>query len=354
MRKSILSLSSLILIGALFLTGCTGVGVASSWPGLSVKDQTAYLANSTSVEAIKVSDGSSIWRYPEKIDAKVTYYAPPAPTPDGQLIIGDYSGTLTSLDAQTGKQKWTFKPTQGRWIAAPLVTSKMIYAPNADGILYALDLSGNLKWKFETGNPIWSTPVTDGKVLYLTSMDQNVYAIGIDSGNKIWATSLKGAILGSPVLSEDGLSIYAGSLNKEIYSLKTEDGSVTWKISLKDGIWEGPKLEKGSLYVGDLSGNFYSISTKDEKISWTYQSGGSIVSTPAIVGEKVYFTNEAGALISLTLDGKPVSTKSISDKLYASPVPAGELILVPFSGKDQLLIALDQNGNQVWTFAPPK
>jgi len=38
----------------------------------------------------------------------------------------------------------------------------MIYAPNADYNLYALDLKGQLQWTFEADQSIWGAPVSDG------------------------------------------------------------------------------------------------------------------------------------------------------------------------------------------------
>jgi outer membrane protein assembly factor BamB len=353
MRKNLLPLITSVLLATVLLTACSGALTASSWPGLTTDGTTAYLAHGTEVDAVKVGDGSIVWRYPEKVDAKLSYYAAPVLTKDNQLIIGDYVTTLTGLNAQTGVKNWAFTEATGRWIASPLVTDSLIYAPNADGTLYALDLTGHLKWKFKAGNALWSSPVTDGKVIYLPCMDQNLYALNKDTGEKIWAANLKGALLGSPVISEDG-TIYTGTLNNELDAIKASDGTVLWKVTLKGGVWSGPLLYQDTLYLGDMSGNFYAISTKDQKTSWTYVTTGGIVSTPMIAADKVYFTNEVGALTTLDLTGKLISSRSIYEKLYSSPVLAGEKILIPFSGKDQLIVAVDQNGNQLWTFALPK
>jgi outer membrane protein assembly factor BamB len=342
-----------LLLAVVFLTGCTGGLAASGWPGLSTDGTTAYLAHGLEVDAVRVSDGGVVWRYPEKTDAKISYYAAPALTKDNQLIIGDYADNLTSLNAQSGVKNWVFAEAKGRWISAPLVTDTMIYASNTDFNLYALDLTGHLKWKFKTNNYNWSTPVTDGTLVYLPSMDQNLYALNKDTGEKVWAINLKSALLGSPAVSTDG-TLYVGTLNKEVIAIKATDGTILWKVSLKDNIWASPILYKDVLYIGDLKGSFYAISPKEQKILWTYDSTGGIVSSAMIVSDKIYYTNESGSLVSLDLSGKLISSRPVSDKLYSSPVLAGDKILIPFSGKDQLIIAIDQNGNQLWTFAPPK
>ncbi len=76
---------------------------------------------------------------------------------------------------------------------------------------YALDLNGNLLWKFETGEPIWATPTTDGKFVYVASMDHHVYALDPATGQEQWKTDMGAAIIFTPTLSEEGI-LYLATL----------------------------------------------------------------------------------------------------------------------------------------------
>ncbi len=150
MRKISIPLA-IILILAFVLSGCTGTGIASSWPGILVQEDTIYTAYGQGVYAVSAGNGSLVWRYPEKA-GKASFYARPTLTQDGQLIVGDYNNELHGLDAKTGTVRWTFKG-EGRWIAQPVVESDTIYAANGDRNLYAINLNGGLVWKFQDKEP---------------------------------------------------------------------------------------------------------------------------------------------------------------------------------------------------------
>lgn len=61
---------------AFVLSGCTGTGIATSWPGILVHEDTIYTAYGQGVYAISAANGSLVWRYPEKA-GKVSFYATP-------------------------------------------------------------------------------------------------------------------------------------------------------------------------------------------------------------------------------------------------------------------------------------
>ena len=154
--NKILLLLPLVLI-SIFLSACNSAAYAStSWHGLTNDTDTAYLAAGSQVYAIDVKSGSENWRYPDKANAKITFYTPPVLTPDGQLIVPSYDYKLYSLNPKTGSENWIFSGSKNRLIGSPLVTETMIYQPSADGFIYAIDMNGKQVWSQETGGPAWA------------------------------------------------------------------------------------------------------------------------------------------------------------------------------------------------------
>jgi len=174
-----LTLISLLVLGSLILSACTGQAVSNNWHGVAADSERAYVANGSYVYAVDLKNGNEIWRYPEKADSKLSFFATPVLTADGQLLIGS-AGTKNysffSLDPSTGKEKWSepFNDNEGAWLASPLVFNDKIYAPNTDGFVYILDMNGKqIADPIELGGALWAAPVTDGKLLYIAALDHS-------------------------------------------------------------------------------------------------------------------------------------------------------------------------------------
>ncbi len=345
-----------MLISAFILSGCAGgaATAASSWPGVSVDQDIAYVAYNQHVYAVDINTGLEKWRFPAEGNNNTTFYAPPALSPDNQLIVGGYNNTLYSLNPETGQESWTFTDATDRYIGSALVTEKGIYAPNANATLYALDTTGKLQWQFTTDEPQWAQPTSDPDCtcIYLSSMDHRIYSIDSQDSSLNWQTEpLGGSIVGSPMLSSEDV-LYTGTFNSEILALDASNGQILWRSTTGNWVWGGPKLYDGIIYAGDLDGNFYALNADDGTVAWQIQPDAAITESPLITDEAIYISTESGTLYSVNHNGATRWTKEIGTSLHSSPVSAGDKILVAPTGGDELLIALDTNGNQLWTFIP--
>lgn len=345
---------------ALLISACSeSVTTASSWPGITTDDQTAYVAYNQQVYAIQLQNGSLKWQFPQEPSNTAAFYADPALTPDGQLIVGGYNHVLYSLNPENGAVNWEFSEAQNRFIAAPLVYEESIYVPAADETLYALTLDGQLRWKFTTDEESWAQPVADGncRCLFLPSLDHHIYAISLEDGSQIWQTeSLNGAIVGTPALSADNI-LYAGTFSSAIIAIDAATGKTIWRAPTEGWVWSGPTLVDNRLYVGDLSGYLYALNTSDGSKIWELtpeQLDGQIVGSPLVVDDSIYITTENGTLYNLSLDGNINWSQVVGGKLYTSPRLAGELILVAPVQAEGLLIAYSKEGVKQWSYTPEK
>jgi len=362
-RKNPILFSLAILLLTSLLTSCMGGAgqVKSNWPEMLVdtESETVYLSAGPHLYAINLTNGSERWHFPSEADNKVSFYAAPALTSDNQVILAGYDHIVYSLDPANGTEKWRFAEATDTFVASPLVLESGIYAPSSDNFLYALGLSGNFIWKFETDEDQWSTPVTDGKTIFLAAMDHRLHALDIETGNQLWESeALGGAIAGSPALVPDGV-LYIGTIAEEMLAIDSGDGSVLWRVPAGGWIWSGPLLAGGRLYYGDMDGSVYAVDSTNGSIIWRIQpdtgEDRAITGTPLVIGDTLYFGAASGTLYAVNLsDGSPRWNKVLDGKLHSGPVGAGERILVAPTAGDQLLVALDQNGNQVWAFSQQK
>jgi eukaryotic-like serine/threonine-protein kinase len=373
MKKKITLMAVGFLVIALLVSGCTAVGLATSWPGLEHTAQLSYLAFGNFVYAIKNTDGTLAWKYPQDAKRDTTFFA--APAYDNNLVVfGDYTKNLYAVDAATGQEKWTFTEAGDKYVASPLIKDGIIYAANSDGHLYTLDTNGKLLWRFKTGKANWSSPVTDGTNLYLGSMDHFVYAlkliysqdeIGADELGKriaiqkpLWSTDLKTAIFGSPVLDGQG-KLYATTLGGGLFALETGNGNLLWTYSasgkLKD-VWSSPIVVDDIIMVGDSKGSIYAVDAGSGAEKWPkpVEAGTAVIGGGVSLAGKAALVTTGGKFLILNSDGSESWSKTFSQPIYTSPVVDGEDVYLASIGQNYLLTKIDLNGREFWSFNPPK
>jgi outer membrane protein assembly factor BamB len=355
--KTLLVISTLLLL-SFFISSCSSAIYASTgWHGLTASTDTAYLAAGSQIHAVDLNTGNEKWLFPSKVDSKISFYANPILTPDGQLLVAGYNHILYSLDPASGTEKWSFTGSGNRLIGSPLVTQDMIYQPSTDGNIYALDLKLTKVWEATTGGPLWSQPATAPgcNCIYVASMDHMVYSFDAPTGKQLWKSQdLEGALVGTPAVSSDGV-LFIGTFNKEMIALDATNGTVKWRKPTLDWVWSGPALANNVLYFGDLAGNFYAMNAVDGTTLWHIQPSNAIVDTPEVVGDKIYFTTEADKMYIVSTAGAIILSPAIGGIIYSSPVIVGDTILVAPTGiPTTLLVATNMDGTQKWTYPPAK
>jgi outer membrane protein assembly factor BamB len=347
-----------LIVASFVLSACAGGAVASSWPGLTVAGETAYVSFNQYVYAINLSNGSETWRFPAQPIRSATFFAPPALSEEGKIAVGSYAHVLYGLNA-SGQQSWQFEDARSSYVAGAALDDDMIYAPNGDGKLYTLDGNGQVKWKFESKNALWASPVIDGDRIYLAAMDHIIYCLDKAGGNVIWQTEdLGGALVDAPTLSPDGV-LYVGTFNNEVIAVSAKDGEVLKRFTAGGWVWSSPLLYEGRIFFGDLNGNMFAIDAETFEQAWKITpetvAKKQILGSPAVLDGKLFFTSETGNLFIIDPEnGAVLSTKTIGGKLLAGPVATDDLVLVAPNGMDAVLIALDADGNQRWSFVPAK
>ena len=130
------------------------------------------------LDATKTGDITTtgvIWDY-KKIHRTISTVSIDPET--GLLFIGDFSGFLHCLDAETGKVYWTYDMKAHMW-GSTLVADGKVYAGDEDGDFVVLAATKEKKVLSETnlGAPVYSTPVVANGIIYLAS-NTHLYALG--------------------------------------------------------------------------------------------------------------------------------------------------------------------------------
>ncbi len=363
----------LLIVVAGLLAGCSPAAATSNWPGMAVRDEFVYLADGNHIYTLRLADGTQATipavnagdepvplRFPNQPDtSKMTFFAQPAFTSDGQMVFPNSSPnehSFYSIDPSNGDVNWTFNASKGTWIAGAITIGDVILAPDGEGVLYGLSNSGEELWQLKASDHgLWSHAVTDGEAAYLTTVDHFVYAINPQTGNVLWKTELDNVLMSSPAVDVANGTLYIGSLSGKLIALNAANGKVVWTTQLKGGIWSAPAVDGETLYLGTVDGQigtFYALNAQDGSVLWKNEEAASIIGGALVLEDQVVYVTEAGLVQSRNKEGSSVWQANIEGKLYSAPVLANDLVLVaPTQGKF-LLAAYNLSGAQQWVFTP--
>ncbi|MDD5288655.1 MAG: PQQ-binding-like beta-propeller repeat protein, partial [Dehalococcoidales bacterium] len=290
-HKIILVALSVLILGALVVTGCMGTAVSSGWAGGAVSDGKLFVASMTGkIIAIEASTGT-ILGDPVQLampasgglsclpsscggqsSSSVVIYASPAVR--GQIVYvggsdGKISGYSFADNALREDPEWLY-PRQGTMsgaiIGGIIVANDRVYFATSNGTVYALNADGLYKeWTYNIGGKVWSAPIIDGNTLYIGGLNKKVYALNGTDGTKMWEYETAGAISSTPVVY-DG-KVYIGDYDRQFYALDAVTGNLVWEFpttgkdetSPQNWFWAKPLVLNGIVYAPCLDGNVYAL-----------------------------------------------------------------------------------------------
>lgn len=209
------------------------------------------------------------------------------------------------------------------------------------------------KWHQALKGGIYSTPVTDGKSLYIGDDVGVMYALDLQTGKIRWTFNTGMRIVGSPAVS-DGVVVF-GSANYTIYGLDAKTGKELWKLTTQQAVMGAATIDNGVAYIGGGDGKMYAIDIHSGKVKWSFDELQNYVLTrPLVYNDKLYFGCWDTYFYALNLaDGSLVwkwSNGKGNPKLSPAsvwPVVADDKIFI--TAPDRYFTCLDaETGEQVW------
>jgi len=85
-----------------------------------------------------------------------------------------------------------------------------------------------IKWKFQTGGHVISSPAVTNSAAYIASTDGNLYAVDLESGAQKWKLALGVRATASPAV--DNGTIYLGTYSGRFYAVDAATGKLKWKF----------------------------------------------------------------------------------------------------------------------------
>jgi len=298
------------------------------------------------------SDDGSLYAVDAETGARKWSYAtggPVASTPavaGGVVYFGSYDGKFYALDARSGRVKWKFVTGGERrfeakgihgfmprnqtiadpwdiFLSSPVVVKGAVYFGSGDGNLYALDAeTGQLRWKFHTGDVVHASPAYARGALYFGSWDSYFYAVDAATGRLKWR--------------------FQGGVDPDIHN--------------QVGFQSSPTVVDGVVYTGCRDSNVYALDEATGKQKWAFNNQGSwVISSPAVVKGKIVFATSDSSLFHIADAGagKPILKQPTKAYVFSSPSIAGDVAV--YGVLNGIVQARDVNtGELLWEFRTDK
>ncbi len=254
-----------------------------------------------------------------------------------------------------------------RMVFAPVIVDDKIYTLDANSNLYAKDLSTNKTiWKKKLINRWFIKDFTNGKISYFegkifaTTGYNLVFCVDIKTGEVLWQKTLSSIPISTPI--SDGKQVYLITDDNKTYSLSTIDGEINW---IHSGILKAtgilgsanPVLYKNYIISAYSSGEIYTLNKKTGDAGWVYDLNlnkvdtsdfvlNDIDATPIIKNDIAYTVGNGGLMMAIRIiDGAILWQKelaSITDFWIA-----GEFIYL-VNNDNQLICLYKKTGGIKW------
>ena len=309
-------------------------------------------------------------------------------------------------------KKWEFKTGGAVTGALALGDDGTLYVASEDGFVYALDVSGNLQWKFNAGPMVSAPSVGADGTIYVTNREHRIYAIN-HSGTQQWATGggpyankqswwrggavdqnfyytpWRGVVRavrlttgaldwsagygfedeGSISILPNGLIAYAGPGRVDAVD---SSGRTVWNYPVMDPPMSVELLEKnngripvgnfwvhsgiavgsdGTLFAATNGPSFVAISPDGHlKLEFSAKSRSINRATPVIASDgTIYFACADGYLYAFNSDGSPKWELKTSSSITATPVLAEDGTLYVLN--EAALLAVSPEGKLIASVA---
>jgi outer membrane protein assembly factor BamB len=250
--------------------------------------------------------------------------------------IYNETGLLKSWPAEGPKLLWHFDEL-GDGHASAAVTSDAIYTAGMvgdKGFVYALDLSGKLRWKTEYGtewtenwNGVRSTPLVDNNKIYILSAFGKLVCLNSTDGKINWSVDLLKDYDGRNIqwgitenLLIDGNKLFCtpGGTEANVIALDKNTGSLIWKSK-----GNGEKSAYGSpilihagnkkILVTQTESSILGIDSDNGNLLWKHEQTNQWsvhANSPVFYKGNLYTTSgygRGGVMLKLSSDGASVT-----------------------------------------------
>ena len=181
------------------------------------------------------------------------------------------------------KRVW-HKSLRGGIYSTPVTDGKSLFVGDDVGVMYSIDQkTGATNWTFDTGMRIVGSPAVSDGVVVFGSTNYNIYGLDAKTGEELWHVATNQAVMGAATIHE-GIA-YIGGGDGRMFAIDIHTGKVKWSFDeLKNYVLTRPLVYDNKLYFGTWDTHFYSLNLADGSLVWKWNNGkGNPKLSPASV-----------------------------------------------------------------------
>ncbi len=261
-------------------------------------------------------------------------------------------GITTELLPTTVKRVWAV--TLGKEIkASPVVYKQKVVISTTDGEVFCLNTSGKILWRFKTENAVEASALILNNRVFVGDLSGNLYAIDLNSGQKIWKFTAGNQFMSGPNWWVRGEKTYLliGNYDYFLYCIDADKGKEVWKYEAQNYLNATPAVENGYAIFGGCDGNLHVVDIRSGKAA-SVNPLATYVAGSVALDKGLAFVGDYDGKVSGFAYGTKKSrwAFNLEDKevpFVAAPSVTNYRVLI--GGKDRFLYCLNKsNGKEIW------
>jgi outer membrane protein assembly factor BamB len=184
------------------------------------------------------------------------------------------------------------------------------------------------------GNALLEFPPTIyGNNMYYIDDSARVKKMNLNNHKVLFTNHIGGLSASTPALDVKRQELYVtvlsvsgttkGSVDGELAALSMKNLKVLWKFPVPSGTESSPIVIGNSVYFGDQAGTEYSLNVATGHQNWAFPTGGSIKAGADYYHGDLFFGNYAGSFYAVNAkSGKQVWSESPGGQFYSTPAVA--------------------------------
>lgn len=316
------------------------------------------------------------WKQADGAKYESPTYTCPVLSPDAGTVYvntGNKVSNLYAFDVRTGKNKWTFRPTDNgdmqaeskSMVAVNPVSGDIYYGTSAGGQFYAVKPDGTLHWKFSKCGSMNSAPPAvsaDGTVVYIADAKGALYALDAETGTERWSAPYAAGSCGYGLLVNGGEVVLAAKT--AIHFVNAADGTKIEAVSVSIvnsiGFAVSPDRKKAYFaYATTLA----AVDLDSHTLYARSAAGGDNYYQPIVAGDGTVFAGTKDGYVrffspdlqTMIHEEQPSSVKKNTFNFTRPLVDANNRFYIMASGnstEDSLVLEYDTSGNKIsdWSY----